>query len=306
MSVMKPITNVPPPRFPACRQAKKKPHGKVATKAAWLAGEPYRLFFLTGALFSIAGVLMWPAFFRWEIGGYPGIAHARVMATAFIGAFIVGFLGTAGPRMMGAPRLHPAELAAFLALHLASGLSHLTGRVAVGDILFLALLSGFALSLGVRFTVFRKELPPPSMLLAATGLACGIVGTLMWVVPGWITSTQQYRLAGMLVYQGFPLAPVMGVGVFFFPRLLGGEFGEPRNRRETTQLTLAMALAALVLVASFVVDAWWHRPTGLLMRAGAFAFVLAHVRWRSAPVPRPSARWATHYGLFAFRWRLPG
>lgn len=287
MSVMKPITNVPPPRFPACRQAKKKPHGKVATKAAWLAGEPYRLFFLTGALFSIAGVLMWPAFFRWEIGGYPGIAHARVMATAFIGAFIVGFLGTAGPRMMGAPRLHPAELAAFLVLHLASGLSHLTGRVAVGDILFLALLSGFALSLGVRFTVFRKELPPPSMLLAATGLACGIVGTLMWVVPGWITSTEQYRLAGMLVYQGFPLAPVMGVGVFFFPRLLGGEFGEPRNRREATQLTLAMALAALLLIASFVVDAWWHRPTGLLMRAGAFAFVLAHVRWRSAPGAPP-------------------
>jgi uncharacterized protein involved in response to NO len=276
------IHNISPPRFPACRHAKKK-RGVVATKAAWLAGEPYRLFFLSGALFSIAGVLMWPAFFRFGLGAYPGIAHAKLMITAFIGAFILGFLGTAGPRMMAAPRLTPPELAAFFMLHLFSGISYLIGKTAAGDISFLVLLGGFVVAMKIRFVFFRKELPPPPLLLAATGLACGFAGMLMWVVPGWVSTPELWRLANLLLYQGFALAPVMGVGVFFFPRLLGGGFGEPRTPREARRLMVSMALAALVLVASFVVEAWWQRQVGLLLRAAAFVFVLSHVRWQAAP-----------------------
>ncbi len=277
------IRNIPPPaRFPACRHAKKK-RGAAATTAAWLASEPYRLFFLSGALFSIAGVLMWPAFFRFELGAYPGIAHAKLMMTAFVGAYIIGFLGTAGPRMMAAPRLTPWELALFFPLHLVSGLSYLSGNVAAGDASFLILLGGFMVSLAVRFFGFRRELPPPPMLLAATGLACGFAGILMSAVPGWIGSTESWTFSKLLVYQGFALAPVMGVGVFFFPRLLGGGFGEPRTTRETKRLTISMALAAAVLVASFIIEAWWHRQTGLWMRAAAFVFVLSHVCWRKTP-----------------------
>ncbi len=277
------IRNIPPPpRFPACRHAKKK-RGAVATRIEWLASEPYRLFFLSGALFSIAGVLMWPAFFRFEMGSYPGIAHAKLMTTAFIGAFIIGFLGTAGPRMMSAPRITPWELAALFGLHLFSGWSYLTGKTSPGDIAFAILLGGFIVALGVRFFVFRKETPPPPLLLAATGLLCGIAGILMWVVPGWISTSESYRFANLLLYQGFALAPVMGVGVFFFPRLLGGGFGEPRTPREAMRLTVSMALAAVVLVASFVVEIWWQRQAGLLMRAAAFVFVLTHVRWRATP-----------------------
>jgi uncharacterized protein involved in response to NO len=274
------IRNIPPVRFPACRHAKKK--SPLASKAVWLASEPYRLFFVSGALFSIAGVLMWPAFFRFGLGTYPGIAHAKLMISAFIGAFILGFLGTAGPRMMSAPRLTPWELAAFFLLHLTSGIAYLIGKTQVADVTFLILLGGFITALAARFIFFRKEMPPPPLLLAATGLACGLSGILMWIIPGAIATSESYRFANLLLYQGFPLAPVMGVGVFFFPRLLGGGFGEARTPSEARRLIISMALAAIVLVASFAVEAWVHRQAGQLMRAAAFVFVLAHVRWRKA------------------------
>jgi uncharacterized protein involved in response to NO len=267
--------------FPACRHAKRKPPASSAL--VWLGGEPYRLFFLTGALFSIAGVLLWPLFFRWEIGGFPNVSHARVMTTAFGGAFVIGFLGTAGPRILSAPKLKPWELVPLFLLHLGSGICHLLGKTFAGDLLFVALLLGLIASLAVRFLRFREDAPPPPLLLAATGLLCGLAGTVMGLDPSWLTTTERYRFAGLLLNQGFLLAPVMGVGVFLFPRLLGQGFGEPKSAADARRLIRHMLFAAGLLVAGFVVDAWFHRPTGLLMRAAAFAFVLAHVRWRRAP-----------------------
>ena len=258
--------------FPACRHAKRKTKPAVQS-LVWLGSEPYRLFFLSGILFSIAGVAMWPLFFAGHFPFYPGVSHARVMIEAFGGAFVLGFLGTAGPRMLSAPRLKPWELATFFLLHLANGLCHLGGLTIWGDSLFLALLGGFTLSLGVRVIFFRKEWPPPAMLLAATGLVCGITGTILWLNPAWVARPEIQRLAGLLLYQGLLLGPVMGVGIFLFPRLLGGEFGEDATFRR-------MALAAVALLASFAVEIWIHPTAGQILRAMAFVFALAHVRWR--------------------------
>ena len=258
--------------FPACRHAKRKTKPAVQS-LVWLGSEPYRLFFLSGILFSIAGVAMWPLFFAGHFPFYPGVSHARVMIEAFGGAFVLGFLGTAGPRMLSAPRLKPWELATFFLLHLANGLCHLGGLTIWGDSLFLALLGGFTLSLGTRVIFFRKEWPPPAMLLAATGLVCGITGTILWLNPAWVARPEIQRLAGLLLYQGLLLGPVMGVGIFLFPRLLGGEFGEDATFRR-------MALAAVGLLASFAVEIWIHPTAGQILRAMAFVFALAHVRWR--------------------------
>ena len=258
--------------FPACRHAKRKTKPAVQS-LVWLGSEPYRLFFLSGILFSIAGVAMWPLFFAGHFPFYPGVSHARVMIEAFGGAFVLGFLGTAGPRMLSAPRLKPWELATFFLLHLANGLCHLGGLTIWGDSLFLALLGGFTLSLGTRVIFFRKEWPPPAMLLAATGLVCGITGTILWLNPAWVARPEIQRLAGLLLYQGLLLGPVMGVGIFLFPRLLGGEFGEDATLRR-------MALAAVALLASFAVEIWIHPTAGQILRAMAFVFALAHVRWR--------------------------
>lgn len=261
--------------FPACRHRKKKSSAATGV-LQWLANEPYRLFFLSGILFSIAGVALWPLFFSGHLAFYPGVSHARVMIQAFGGAFVVGFMGTAGPRMLSAPKLKPWELGLLFSLHLLNGFCHLHGLNRWGDLMFLALLTGFSLALGARVVFFRKNWPPPAMLLAATGLICGIAGTVIWLNPEWFSHTGVYRLAGLLLYQGFLLGPVMGVGIFLFPRLLGGDFGEADNRRAL----LHMAIAALALLSSFGIEAWWNPMAGQLLRACAFAYSLSLIRWR--------------------------
>jgi uncharacterized protein involved in response to NO len=274
------MTSAPrtPDDFPACRHRKTK--STAVQTLVWLGNEPYRMFFLSGILFSMAGVAMWPLFFSGHFPFYPGVSHARIMIESFAGGFVVGFLGTAGPRMLSAPRIKPWELILLFSLHLASGVCHLRGLTTCGDWLFLALLVSFAISLGTRVVFFRKALPPPAMLLAATGLICGISGTVIWLNPAWLAMPGIQRLAGLLLYQGFLLGPVMGVGIFLFPRLLGGDFGEPATKPAARRSLVHMILAAAVLLASFAVEVWGNPLGGQLMRAGVFVFALSHVRWR--------------------------
>lgn len=218
--------------FPACRHAKRKSR-RIVSPLIWLGSEPYRIFFLSGILFSIAGVLMWPLFYKGHLSFYPGISHARVMIEAFGGAFVVGFLGTAGPRMLGAPRLKPWELVPLFSLHLASGICHLKGLTIWGDGLFLALLLG----------------------------------------------------------------PVMGVGIFLFPRLLGNAFGEPEPGEETQKSWRNMSLAAVALVASFAVELWLNPSAGIVLRVAAFLAALT--RLSADFLPRVTI---SHYEYAAWSW----
>lgn len=267
--------------IPSCRHAKRKT--VFVHPLVWLGNEPYRLFFLSGILFSIAGVMLWPMLYRGMLDFYPATSHARVMIQAFGGGFVLGFLGTAAPRMMGAPRLSAWELVVLFTLHLAGGISHLRGLNFHGDVFFLILLVCFALALGVRVIAFRKESPPPPLVLAAAGILCGISGTLLWLNPEWMKTTAVYRLAGLLLNQGFLLGPVMGVGIFFFPRLLGQSFGEPAPGAATRKAWRTMSIVALVLLLSFGVEVWFHAGAGLVLRVATFLYALAQVRWLPQP-----------------------
>lgn len=285
--------------FPTCRHT--PPRTPAQETLRWLAAEPFRIFFLSGALFSIAGVLLWPLFYAGWLPFYPSISHARVMIECFGGAFVLGFLGTAGPRMLAAPRLTPAELAALFALHLGGGWCHLRMQTAWGDALFLALLAGFAACLGGRALFRRNESVPPPMLLAALGLLCGIVGAAMWLNPAWHASAATYRLAGLFLYQGFLLGPIMGVGSFLFPRLLGGAFGEPAPGPEMRGAWLRTILAASALLASFAVEVGVQPQAGVILRAVAVGIALAGIRWRRAADVPPAGTLAN-----ALRaWCLP-
>lgn len=285
--------------FPACRHARKRTPARATLR--WLAAEPFRVFFLSGALFSIAGVLLWPLFYAGWLPFYPSVSHARVMIECFGGAFVIGFLGTAGPRMLAAPRLTPAELAGLLALHVAGGICHLQMQTLWGDALFVALLVGFAACLGARALFRRSESVPPPMLLAALGLLCGIAGAAMWANPAWHMSAATYRLAGLLLYQGFLLGPIMGVGSFLFPRLLGGEFGEPSAGPEMRRAWVRTLVAASALLASFAVEVWWHPLAGVILRTGAVVIALSSTRWRRAADALPAGTLANALRV----WCLP-
>jgi uncharacterized protein involved in response to NO len=285
--------------FPACQHARKRA-APAAGVLTWLAAEPFRVFFFSGAVWNIIGVSLWPLFYAGQLNFYPNLTHARLMIQAFGAAFVVGFLGTAGPRMATAPKLTSMELLALFALHTANGVLHLMLEMRAADACFLALLGMLLACLVLRVAVFRKEAPPPQMVLALTGLLCGIAGTLMWLNPQWTASPENYRLAGLLVYQGLLLPPVMGIGSFMFPRILGGDFGapeEPGARRAS--LLRALGAAALV-VGSFFVETAGHPVTAYLLRAGtAAAYLIIEVRWRRAPGDGPRGTLAS--GLF---WAL--
>ena len=267
--------------FPACPHKKHKAKGLRMHGLRWLAAEPYRVFFASGIVWSIIGVSLWPLFYAQQLGFYPSLVHARLMMEAFGGAFVVGFLGTAGPRMATAPKLTPVELLGLLALHQASAICHLRLRLAWGDGLFVALLVSLLLSLVVRVARFRKEAPPPQMLLALTGLACGIAGAAMLLSPETMLAPQRLRLANLLLYQGLLLPPVLGIGSFVFPRMLGGDFGEAKTAIQTRNKLVRSIIAAGLLVLSFYLEADGHVPLGYALRAFVAAgYLLIEVSWK--------------------------
>ena len=265
--------------FPACKH--RKPKSAAAAGLRWLASEPFRVFFFSGAVWSIIGVSLWPLFYAQKLGFYPSIVHSRLMIEAFGAAFVIGFLGTAGPRMASAPKLTPVELIWLFALHQASAISHLRLHQSLGDALFAVLLFSLLASLVTRVVRFGKEMPAPQMLLALTGLVCGISGTLLMMAPSTRTDPQHFRLAGLLLYQGLLLPPVLGIGSFIFPRMLGGEFGEPTTPLEARNKRVRTIAAAALLVGSFFVEAFGWPLVGYAMRAiTAAAYLLIEIRWR--------------------------
>ena len=108
----------------------------------WVA-EPFRIFFPLGLLLGAIGVALWPLFVWHAIGFYPAQAHVRLMIEGLMGSFIIGFLGTAGPRLLDASPLIAAETCALLALQIVSAFLHLTQRQIAGDTVFLVTLLFF-------------------------------------------------------------------------------------------------------------------------------------------------------------------
>ncbi|MCE9520188.1 MAG: NnrS family protein [Verrucomicrobia bacterium] len=264
--------------FPACQHRKLKTTRTGGLR--WLAAEPFRLFFASGILWSIVGVSLWPLFHAGRLGFYPGFVHSRLMIESFGGAFIIGFLGTAGPRMASAPKLTVPELLVLFGLHQLGGVMHLTLHHRAGDICFLALMVLLLLGLVVRVAKFRKDAPPPQMLLALTGLLCGVAGTVMLLQPATQVDARLLRLASLLLYQGLLLPPVLGIGSFIFPRILGGEFGEPAEGAQRHHSLVRAAVAAGLVIASFFLEAWGNVGTGHAIRMLApLAYLLIEVKW---------------------------
>jgi uncharacterized protein involved in response to NO len=222
------------------------------------AREPFRVFFPAAVLAGIVGVSLWPLYFTHVTEFYPGIAHARTMACGFFGGFIIGFLGTAMPRMLSTRPLGLPEISLLLLLYFGMIASFATSRIVVGDILFLGLIGAFALSMAVRATK-RKDIPPPGFVLVALAFLCVGAGTVIAIV-------EHYReidifwptLERLLVYQGFVLLPILGIGPFLLPRFFGmpnpHDFPESLVPSTTwwRKAALALSAGALIIVSFFV------------------------------------------------------
>jgi uncharacterized protein involved in response to NO len=255
-----------------------------------LGEEPFRLFFPAAVLAGLVGTAVWPLHFSGMLELYPGQAHARLMVYGLFGGFILGFLGTAMPRMLSAPALGIVKVTVLLGLHLSMVGVLGIGRVGWGDHLFLALLLTFVAVLLWRGRQ-RQDTPPPGFVLAGLALLCGICGAALAVaqhynpeLPGdWIV------LQRLLSYQGFVLLPILGVGPYLLPRFFGlsslHDFPVMKvpDRRWCRKAALGV-VAGGIIIGSFLLEVrGWIRLAHTLRFGATFGYLLVEFPFRLAP-----------------------
>ena len=252
--------------------------------------EPFRIFFPLGLLLGAIGVALWPLYVWHAIGFYPAQAHVRLMIEGMMGSFIIGFLGTAGPRLLDARPLNGLEICVLFALQLLSALLHLAQNQTTGDIVFLVLLLFF---LGTMATRARsaQDLPPPNFVLVLFGLLNAIVGIFLITASKSIANGLFFnQLGGLMLNEGFVLFPILGVGAFFFPKLLGGAKPEPADLQIADALwrkrVAIAALTGLVIWTSFVLEALaWTRIAAVVRGLMTLSYFVAQGHLLKRPSP---------------------
>jgi uncharacterized protein involved in response to NO len=257
-------------------------------------GDPYRLLFPAGIVLGVYGLLLWPAFVYKLLPVYPGILHARIMIEGFLLSFVIGFLGTAMPHMLEVPAWSRSVTRGFAVVIFGISGLHMAGAHVLGDLAFAATLLVLAVLLARRFPM-RKDLPPPGFCLVAGGLACGFVGALLMALGKGLFT---YQLGKGLLYQGFLLLPILGIGSYLLPRMLGLENRQllPGSRTPTPLWKRRAAEHAGVgglIVVSFVIEAAGQFQWACAVRATAFAggFLLQVPLWRMGRLRGSIARW---------------
>jgi uncharacterized protein involved in response to NO len=246
--------------------------------------EPFRIFFPAGAVLGVIGVSLWPLFYLGAGVAYPNIAHARLMIEGLMGSFIFGFLGTAGPRLTGAPHFSLSEVGTIFTFDLLAGGFHVSGANQLGDICFVVCLVVFALALAKRFRQ-RKDSLPPNFVLVGLGLVSAIAGTVLIAAGETAQYSRAYQFGSALLNQSWVLLQVIGVAPFFIRRLLDLPTPDlPESRALAPQWKREAALAALigvVIIVSFWIDVIGLPRTGGWIRAGAIGFcVLTQIPFR--------------------------
>ena len=241
--------------------------------------EPFRIFFPIGALLALVGASLWPLYYAGALAEYPAILHTRLMIEGFMASFIIGFLGTAGPRITSAPHFSRAEVLLLVTLDLFAAGLHFGGSHRAGDFLFAFCLASFAVILGKRF-VQRTDSPPPNFALVALGLLNGVIGALLIAIYENKLYAAPYRIGASLLEQGFVLLPMLGVAPYLLARLLNISRSDalPESRvlppgwlpRAAFALTIGLTIDATFVVETF----GWSTAAGWL-RAGAVLLYLA-------------------------------
>jgi uncharacterized protein involved in response to NO len=245
---------------------------KCLSQSRWVS-EPYRLFFPLGILAAVAGVMMWPLLYAGKLGFYPAESHSRVMIEGFMGAFVIGFLVTAFPRLTGNTPWSTGELAGMLLLWLGGVASALTGHVAAGDLIFAAMLLLLLAGMIGRWVGGNRDTPPPGFVMALAGIAGGAVASasLAWDQGRWM-SVAGYQHAKLWLNQGFLLLPLLGIAPYLLPRFFGRESthsfdDSPRPPQGWWVRAVASLGCAMTIATGFAMEAWGKPLPGHLLRA---------------------------------------
>lgn len=250
--------------------------------------EPFRWFFPMGVGMAILGVGLWPLyhFGIWE--NYPGFSHARLMSAGFFGAFIIGFLGTAVPRMLTAPKLRPLEVVLLAGFHLLACLFYGFGWLAYGDGAFLVTLLLLRIFLFKRFSK-REDMPPPGIVLAMAGYSMAMGACVIFLLNSVFgLGFALHRVAQLFLYEGFVLCPILGIAPFIFPGFGGlpnrHNFPECRSPNAAWRAKAWLAgVIALAIVISYFLEGLGLPWMGGGLRLAAVVYYLI----REAPIGFP-------------------
>ncbi|MFQ3226231.1 MAG: hypothetical protein ACI8Z5_002503 [Lentimonas sp.] len=247
--------------------------------------EPFRLFFPIGMLFGILGVALWPLFFAGALGYYPSIVHPRLMIDGFAGFFIFGFMMTAGPRLLGAPAFAPKCVLCIFSLATLSCLANAFNQVVIGDALFGFATAALLFKAGQAYRA-RTDMPPPGFPLAGLGLLCACIGSfLLALSPSIWANATAYALGQILLFQGFTILPIIGVGAFFFPKIIGGQnrhdFPETMQPSAEWKCRFRQSIfTAIGFAASVVIELSGHITAAYILRVLTLtAYIVTQLPW---------------------------
>lgn len=229
------------------------------------------MFFPLGILTGVWGVMMWPLFYGGHLGFYPNEAHARIMIEGFMGAFVLGFIGTAFPRLTGNRHWSRGEIGALLLLWGLTVVSHSTGKVQAGDMAFCGLLVALFAGMASRWISGRRDTPPPGFLLVFAGVA-GAAASAGYLAAGKFANVESWTLARLCLFQGFLLLPLMGIGPYLLPRFFGASSGHSfdeslRPPPGWWRKAFASTTVGLGILGTFLLEAWGFAMAGQITRA---------------------------------------
>jgi len=237
-------------------------------------------------ILGLIGVALWPLFQAGYLSFYPSIAHTRLMIEGFAACFIFGFLMTAGPRLLGVPSFPRKFVVACFGLTLASSIGHLMQLTAIADGLF-CLACVFVISGAVKAFSKRSDTPPPGFPLAALGLLSAAIGSgLLALHASLWPNVYAYFGGRILLFQGFTLLPIIGVGGFFFPKILGGrnlhDFPVMQIPNDAWKKRFANSLwVAALFIVSVIVELYGKIAVAYTIRVISLsAYLLAEIPFR--------------------------
>lgn len=227
--------------------------------------EPFRIFFPAATIAGLVGVGLWPALLLGWTENYPGGSHARLMMQGFFGGFVIGFMGTAMPKLVDARPFSAREAFGLLGLFLTHLLTASLGFLAVADAVFIA-------EIVLLFTLLRRRchasgsMPPPSFSLVGLGLlSAGIGAAIHLAGKWWELSPMAELIARFTGYHAFILLSILGAGGFLLPRFLG--LGVRRSYQNSSEESPEWRRAARIartagfaILSTYVVEAFgWSR-----------------------------------------------
>lgn len=269
------------------------------------ATEPFRLFFPLGIIASIIGVLMWPAVFHGWIDFYPLEAHSRMMVLGFGGSFITGFLGTAGPRLLGNRPWSVPEFLILVALALATIVFLTIDKIVIADRFAGAWMLSVLGFLMIRVFRGRNDIPPPGLPLAALGLAGAGISAILLSFHATLGTTGELTIfLRLLLFQGLLWLPILGVAPYLLPRFFGKK--SPHSFEDSGTIPegwmrpfVESCIAGLLLLASFALEAWGQGRSGMILR---ILVVAVHL---TRSVPGLVSFSKVNALSLALRWVLP-